>query len=217
MMRTGHGAGLSIKQATLAIQAVPRLLSLYHEDSQKQSMLYFYNELGVNMQLLDEGRIELGNRIVGCDNSDLYAFSYLRSIGITWEQIRLVIDCFPIVLYCDTDPVWDLLDSNSSLKNELNPSHLHFLRKRLQVSNAEIAAMIKTHPRLASYSANILLKKINAIQDRLHLSSKETRKIILRMPSTLGMSITSSEEKLSALDRQINFFLDDCEYFCIIC
>lgn len=217
MMRTGHGAGISIKQATLAIQAVPRLLSLYHEDSQKRSMLYFYNELGVNMQLLDEGRIELGSRIVGCDNSDLYALSYLRSIGITWEQIRLVIDCFPIVLYCDIDPVWDLLDTNSSVKNELNPSHLHFLRKRLQVTNADTTAMIKTHPRLASYSATLLLNKINAIQDRLHLSSQETRKIILRMPSVTGMSITSTEKKDSVLDRQINFFLNDCKYVCILC
>jgi hypothetical protein len=143
MMRKGYGAGLTIEQATQAIRAVPQFLSLYHEDSKKPSMLYFYNELGVNPQLLEQARSELGSRLSGCDSSDMYSFAYLNSIGVDWVNIRLLIDAIPLITFCDKEPGWEVLEKSSPVRSELDVGMLNFLRKRLQIYNADLHAIIK--------------------------------------------------------------------------
>jgi len=154
MMQRGYGAGLSIEQATQIVRAVPQFLSIYHEDSLKPNILYLYRELDIPTQFLEQARTELGSRITGGEASDTYAFAFLNSIGISWEQIRLLLDAFPVITYYDREPAWELLDNKGPVRKELNPSVLNFLRKRLQIANSDIYAMIKTHSRLASYGAS---------------------------------------------------------------
>jgi hypothetical protein len=56
---------------------------------------------------------------------------------------------------------------------------------------------------------NNLLPTLNAIQDRLMLSSRDLQRIVLRMPSITGMSIESTDVKTSALDARIDFFVNE--------
>jgi len=143
MMRRGHGAGLSIDQATQVVRVVPQLLSIYHEDSQKPNLLHFYRKLDIPARFLEQARIELDNRTTGCDASDIYAFAYLNSIGINWDKIRLILDAFPVISFCDSEPAWELLDNKNRIGNNLKTDALVFLRKRLQISNSDLFAMMK--------------------------------------------------------------------------
>lgn len=140
-MRKGFGAGLSIEQATKAIAAVPQFLSMNYEDSRKPSMIYFYSFLHIPPTSINEARSELSQYILGCDASDVCAFAYLHSLGVSWGQIRFLLDAFPTLTYSEKDPSWDLLDR--SMRSELVAGMLIYLRKRLQISNDDIHSMLK--------------------------------------------------------------------------
>lgn len=141
MMRRGFGAGLSIEQATKAITAVPQFLSMHYEDSRKPSMIYFYKFLNIPPISLNEARTELSQYMLGCDSSDICSFAYLHSLGVSWDQIRLLLDAFPTLTYSEKDPSWDLLDRN--MRSQLGIDMLHYLRKRLQISNDDIHSMLR--------------------------------------------------------------------------
>ena len=126
MMRQGRGAGLTIKQATEAVRAVPQLLSLYHEDSRKRSMVNFYKELYVPSTAIETTRSELANSINGCDISDFLSFAYMHSIGVSWQQMTLLLDAIPLLTYAESEPGWELLD-NGPIRNSLDTSMLNFL------------------------------------------------------------------------------------------
>ena len=130
-----------MEQATQAVKAVPQFLSIHHEDSKKPPMLHFYRDLKVEPHRVEQARIELAN-LIGSDGCDMLAFAYLNSLGLSWEQIRLFLDAFPALAHCDTEPGWDLLD-NGPLRNELDAGTMNFLRKRLQIDNSDVHAMIK--------------------------------------------------------------------------
>jgi hypothetical protein len=153
-MRRGYGAGLSVQQATQIVRAVPQFLSIYHEDSLKSNIFYFCRELDIPTRFLEQARTELGHRIIGGEASDTYAFAFLNSIGISWAQIRLLLDAFPVITYCDKEPAWELLDNRGPMRKELNPSVLNFLRKRLQISNSDLHAMIKV--RISFFNLKII-------------------------------------------------------------
>lgn len=138
-LRRGFGAGLTIEQATKAVAAVPQYLSMHYEDSLKPSMVYFLKFVPPGS--VNEARSELSQYMLGCDASDVCSFALLHSLGVSWDKIRLLLDAFPTLTYSEKDPSWDLLNQN--MRSELGQDMLHYLRKRLQISNDNIHSMLK--------------------------------------------------------------------------
>ena len=138
----GYGSGLTVQQATEAIRAMPNLLSMHYEDSRKPSMLYFYQELGVPPLLCREAEVELSRYLTGTDSSDACAFAYLRTLGASWDQCRILLDAFPVLTACDTNPGWELA-CEGPVRKELNEDLMLYLRKRLQVGAGEVYHMMK--------------------------------------------------------------------------
>lgn len=55
-----------------------------------------------------------------------------------------------------------------------------------------------------------MIPKLDVYQSRLGLSSRELRKVILRMPSLLGMSVYNNEsDTKSSVDERLEFFYDE--------
>ena len=110
---------------------------MFHEDAKKPSIIYFYQYLKVPMGLIDEVRSELSNYLGGSDHADFCAFAYLRSLDISLDQIKLLLEAMPTLTFC-------MPEAGLVLETKLaDESRLHFLRKRLQLTNGDIKAMIK--------------------------------------------------------------------------
>jgi hypothetical protein len=198
----GYGAGWSVNQVKQALQTVPHVvLSMYLEDtfSMRPSLLYLITALQVPYQSVDRVRLELED--VG---SDEYTFAYLHgTLGLTWKQLHVTIQAFPCLSVGNTEPTWEMLETN--VRTVLREDALHYLQRRLQVGPSIVEAMIKTHPRLSTYSVEGKIRQtLDALQAKLGFSSREIRQVILRMPSLIGMSVTDTPEK--GLSQRLVFF-----------
>jgi hypothetical protein len=131
-----------LEQATAAIISIPQLLAMFHEDAKKPSIIYFYQYLKVPMAFIDETRSELSNYISGSDFTDVCAFAYLRTLNVRSDQIKLLLEAMPTLTFCMPEASLRL---NSSELDQVEESRLHFLRKRLQLTNADVKAMIKVY------------------------------------------------------------------------
>jgi len=198
----GYGAGLTIEQATRAIRMMPELLALYYEDSRKPSMVYIYNQMRtpVPPKLIDEANQQLN--LEGADPSDACTFGYLRSLGIEWGQIRILLSSLPLWTTSNLDPGWELLQKGP-VRSKLKRPALDFLRQRLQIGPGDVYRLLKTHTRLSTYDAcRNMLPKLDNLQSKLKLSSADLKKLILRMPSLMGMG-------MSAFDDRMKFFMEE--------
>jgi hypothetical protein len=143
--------------------------------------------------------------IVSMDVRFLMRSAVFTVYAANLDQIRLLLHAFPTLNYPDQEPGWELLESESS-RSELNVNAIIYLRKRLQIGNSEVYAMMKTHPRLTSYCVcNNIMPTLNALQTRLGLTTRQLRHIILRMPSLIGIGVDNTT-KQSSLDKRIEFF-----------
>lgn len=179
---------------------MPELLALYFEDSRKPSIMYLYSQLQSPLppKLIDEANVRLNLR-EGNDPSDAYTFAYLRSLGITWSQLRILVSGLPLCTACHLEPGWELVQKGP-VRSMLKRPALDYLRQRLQIGPSDIYRMLKTHTRLSTYDAcKKIMPTLDLLQSRLYLSSAELRKLILRMPSLMGMG-------RSALDDRLHFF-----------
>jgi len=205
----GYGAGLTVEQATEAVRTVPNILSLRLTDSKKPNVLYYMQELQVSADLSILAENNLEKYLLGTEASDVWAYAYLNKIGLQWNQLRVLLDAFPTLTCIATDVDWRL--SNRGIrKDKLDEYALIFLRKRLQIRAMDVFTMLKTHPRLSYYRTSNLMKKFDVYQEKLGLSSRELRKVVLRMPSMLGMSVRCDKSDIkSALDERLDFFFDE--------
>lgn len=198
----GCGASWSVDQVKQALQTVPHVvLSMFLEDtfSMRPSLIYFIAALQVSYDSADQARLELQD--VG---SDEYTFAYLHgTLGLTWKQLHVTIQAFPCLSVGDTEPTWEMIETN--VRSVLREDSLHYLQRRLQVGPNTVEAMIKTHPRLSTYSVEGKIRPtLDALQAKLGFSSSELRKVILRMPSLIGMSVADTPEK--GLSQRLCFF-----------
>lgn len=208
LMRDGFGVGLTMDQATKLVKNVPQFLSLYHEDSKKASIIHFYKDYDIPSAAIEKVRSALAVELNGVAYVDIISLGMLHSFGASVDQIRLLLYAFPILIFPDQEPGWELLESDST-RSELNVNAIIYLRKRLQIGNSEVYAMMKTHPRLTSYGvSHNIMPTLNALQTRLGLSTRQLRHIILRMPSLIGISVDNNTKE-SSLDKHINFFLQE--------
>eukprot|EP00804_Cyclotella_cryptica_P011497 CCRYP_017072-RB/>CCRYP_017072-RB protein AED:0.33 eAED:0.33 QI:172/1/1/1/0.5/0.57/7/818/1145 len=200
----GFGAGLTVSQAAASLRVMPELLAMYYEDSSKPSILYMHQQmrLSVSPTLIDETNTNLGHLIEGTPPSDAYFFAYMSSLGVSWGQLRILISALKLWCNCNLDPTWEIMQ-RGPVRSMFRSSAMDYLRQRLQVKPSDLHRMIKTHSRLTGYDACFKMKPtLNKLQSTFGLTGSEMRKIVLRMPSLLGMGIQSIEDKLK-------FFLNE--------
>ena len=151
-------------------------------------------------KLIDEANQQLN--LEGVDLSDACTFGYLRSLGIEWSQIRILLSSLPLWTTSNLDPGWELL-LKGPVRSKLKRPALDFLRQRLQIGPGDIYRLLKTHTRLSTYDAcRNMLPKLDNLQSKLKLSSADLKKLILRMPSLIGMG-------MSAFDDRMEFFMEE--------
>ena len=200
----GFGAGFTRNQVGQMLKGLPHILAMTYEDAaQKPNFFYFHQALRVPKELCDEAKEKLYDYLDGATPSDVSMMAYLRSLGASWDQLSIVLQAFPALVTCDTDPSW-IIYHKSPTRFVFKEHSLHYLRARLQVSPGQVQSMIKTHVQLSSYSiTGNILPTLNALQERLGLSSRDMRRILLRMPSLIGMSIENG------LKPRMSFFIDE--------
>lgn len=203
----GFGAGWAIDQVRQALQALPHVvLSMHLEDTfaMKPSLIYFLLSLQVSYEDVDRVRLEVD------EWGDVFTFAYLHGdVGLEWTQLNTMLQAFPCLAICSTEPTWQMIsDKSTNMRSVLLEDSLHYLQRRLQVGPWTVEAMLKTHPRLSTYGADGKIRPtLDALQANLGLKSIELRKLVLRMPSLIGMSVEESGE--SGLFQRLRFFEDE--------
>ena len=192
----GYGAGLTEKQAFDAIQALPHLLAINPIDSKRlRPPIPFLYQMGVPLNLIDMARTELDEFLMGVGIVDIASIAYLKSLDITWDQCRILLSAFPCLLTPSLEPSWEHTESGP-VRSAFMEDSLYYLRSRLQLTPADIFAMIKTHSRLSGYTVQILKFHLDAMQSKLCLTSRNSQALVLRTPSLLGVSPSSLDERI---------------------
>ncbi len=187
---------MTIAQATRAVRIMPELLALYHEDSVKPSILYMYNHMqgrSPSPKLIEEATTQLN--LEGTSPTDAFTFAYLNSIGISWGQLRILLSSLPLWRTVNLETGWEIL-ARGPVRSKLKRPALDYLRRRLQIDPGDIYNLLKTHTRLSTYdTCNKIMPTLDMLQSGLRLSSSELRRLILRMPSLVGMSASAFEDR----------------------
>jgi len=202
----GHGAGLTIDQAAKAITMMPELLALYYEDSKKPSLNYLQQmqvSVPAELQVYNELNLE------GTDPSDALCFAYLHSLGIEWSQLRILQSSLPLWTTNNIEPDWIML-GKGPVRSTLKRPALDFLRQRLQTSPSDVYRLLKTHTRLSSYDlCDNIMPKCDMLQSKLQLSSADLRKLVLRMPSLIGVSSSAFDDRLDFFTTKVGMSIED--------
>ena len=202
----GYGVELTIDQATKAITTMPELLALYFEDSKKPSLNYLQQ-----MQVSVPAELEVYSEmnLEGTDPSDAFCFAYLHSLGIEWSQLRILQSSLPLWTTNNIEPDWVML-GKGPVRSTLKRPALDFLRLRLQISPSDVYRLLKTHTRLSSYDlCDNIMPKCDMLQSKLQLSSVELRKLILRMPSLIGVSSSAFNDRLDFFTNKADMSIED--------
>ena len=93
--------------------------------------------------------------------------------------MRVILESIHTVTFCDRDPGWEmLLDHRGPVRSVLVESTMHFLRKRLQVDNGDIYAMMKV-----SLEQELSLKIVDMPTDEV-ITAIDHSPILVLSPST---------------------------------
>ena len=206
----GYGAGLTSNQLVQAFQSLPQFwLPIYFGDAsvdckRPQDILpYVFYHLSSHPEALRDTNVELDPLLNGVIQADVASVAHAKSaLGLSWDQCRLLLLALPTLRTCDIEPNWELYQ-RGPVKSMLIEESLIYLRLRLQLDPLHIFALIKTHTRMSNYRFLVRLKpSLDALQKELHLDSEEVQRIILRMPSLLGIATSS-------LSAHLQFFTEE--------
>jgi hypothetical protein len=138
----GYGAGLTKQQLREALRGVPHILAMYYEDAVvKPSLGYYLHVLNAPFEMADTARIELKDYVDGSSISDIAHITYLKSLGLSWDQLRIILAAFPTIVACDTHPSWEMLN-RGVVRKRLVPETLHYFQTRLQLRPPQVKAML---------------------------------------------------------------------------
>ncbi|KAL3798166.1 hypothetical protein HJC23_005727 [Cyclotella cryptica] len=204
----GFGAGLTVSQAAASLRVMPELLAMYYEDSSKPSILYMHQQmrLYVSPALIDETNTNLGHLLEGTPPCGVIAT--LTRLGKLCSAVQSEA-CSEVARWIIFDKgcrYVDLLLLSFYVRFYSHIKSFNFGPKYVvmqKVKPSDLHRMIKTHSRLTGYDACFKIKPtLNKLQSSFDLTGSEMRKIVLRMPSLLGMGIQSIEDK-------VKFFLNE--------
>lgn len=138
----GYGAGLTRRQLRDALQGVPHILAMYYQDAiMKPELGYYLHVLHAPFELSDIARIELKDYLDGATISDMAHFTFLKSLGLSWGQLRIILAAFPTIVSCDIMPSWEMLNKGI-IRKELIPQTLNYFQNRLQIRPPQVKAML---------------------------------------------------------------------------
>lgn len=142
----GYGVGLTKAQLRAALCAVPHLMAMYYEDAiLKPAIGYYLHVLQAPFHLASTATIELKQYLDGATFSDIAHVTFLHKLGISWDQLRLMLEAFPTLVVCDTQPSVEMLNKGV-VRRDIAPQRLHYLQTRLQVSPSQVKAMLIVSP-----------------------------------------------------------------------
>ena len=144
----GYGAGMTKEQTRQALRAVPHLMAMYYEDaSLKPEISYFLHVLQAPFHLANQASVKLRTYLDGATFSDIAHMTFLFKLGITWDQLRVILDAFPTIIVCDTQPSVEMLSKGvASSVRGIAPQKLHYLQSRLQIPPSHVKAMLIVSP-----------------------------------------------------------------------
>jgi hypothetical protein len=138
----GYGAGLSKEQLRIALCSVPHILAMNYEDSTlKPGIGYFLHILQSPFHLANKAIEELKTYLEGASYSDIALVTFLCKLGISWNQLRILLEAFPTLVVCDTKPSVEML-TKGVVTRDVASHRLHYLQKRLQIRPAQVKAML---------------------------------------------------------------------------
>ena len=198
----GYGAGFTVEQTIKTIQALPHFLSIHPKQTghRKKSLLFFYQSLQISIELMREAQAELEFWLAGAEKEDLATFAYLRTLGISWEQCRIVLSAFSTsIVSCDIIPRVEFYRPGSPVRSHLNEESLLYLRMKLHLSPSEIFAFLCSHSRLSFYTPSMIRSHLEILQETTSISMQDLRRLILRSPAILGSAPDKVAERVEFL------------------
>jgi hypothetical protein len=152
----GYGAGLTKNQLREAVRAVPHILSMYYEDAAgKPSVAYYLYVLKAPFENVVSARVNLRDYLDGASVADMAYITYLGTLDISWDQLRVMLQAFPTIVVCDTEPSWEMLNKgNGAVRKQLKAERLHYLQTRLQIRPIEVKAMLIVRTRSRKHCQN---------------------------------------------------------------
>ena len=128
-------------------------------------------------------------------------FAYLHWKGWEWEQFRRLLCTLPGTLSIHPEPE---IQGKGFVRDRLLVDALWYLCLRLQLGPSETLAMLRTHSRLSSYPVDQLRRNLDVLE-----TIANPQKLVLRMPSLLGMSVDGLQSRVSFWKDEVGLTIDD--------
>ena len=206
----GYGAGFTQAQLIQALQTIPQFwLPIYLSDAScslkkpQEFLPYIFYHLNAHPEVMKDIRQNLDPLLSGVLPADVACLAHARSsLRLSLDQCRVLLHALPTILSCDVEPSWEFYE-RGPVRSTLHEDTLTYLRLRLQLTPSQVHGLIKTHTRLSTYKAQSTVKpKLDALQNKLGLTSRELQQVVVRMPSVIGISV-------NGLKKRIKFFTEN--------